>query len=159
VPTARCDSLAEALTVFLQDTAGRRNWGHAGLAEILKKVRVDEARWRPTPDAHSIWEEVNHITHWSRFVLDRLDGRGQPTKQAWPPGEGGAGGWRRAVAEAATLHAAMVRRVAAMDSGALAAKHAASRYAKAQLILGGVAHIAYHVGQIALLRRLYRHAG
>lgn len=155
--TAR-NPLADALAVFLQDTAGRRNWGHIGLAEILKKVRAAEAQWKPAPDAHSIWEEVNHISHWSRFVLDRLEGRGKPTKQAWPPGRGGAAGWRAAVSETAALHAKLVRRVAALNEASLSAKHAASRYAMAQLILGCGSHIAYHVGRITLLRRLYRHA-
>ena len=158
MPTAR-DPFADALAVFVQDTAGRRNWGTIGLAEILKKVRVDEAQWKPAPDTHSIWEEVHHINHWSRFVLDRLEARGKPTKQAWPAAHGGAAGWRLALAGTAALHATLVRRVASLDQDALTAKHAASRYAMAQLILGCVSHIAYHVGQITLLRRLYRHAG
>jgi uncharacterized damage-inducible protein DinB len=158
VPTAR-DPFAAALAVFMRDTAGRRNWGHIGLAAILKEVRIAQAQWKPSPDAHSIWEEVNHITHWSRFVLDRLEGRGTRTRQAWPRGRGGDAAWRRAVGETAALHAALARRIASLDHGALTAGHAASRYSRAQLVLGCVAHIAYHVGQIALLRRLYRHAG
>lgn len=158
MPSAR-HPLADALTVFLRDTAGRRNWGHAGLAEVLKNVRVAEARWKPAPDTHSIWEEVNHINHWSRFVLDRLEGREKPTRQAWPPGRGGAAAWRRTIAKTAAAHAALARRIASLDQEALTAAHAASRYSMAQLVLGCVSHIAYHVGQIGLLRRLYRHAG
>ncbi|MBI3997523.1 MAG: DinB family protein [Armatimonadetes bacterium] len=151
--------LSRALVVFTRDTAGRGNWGHPGLAKMLKDVGVDEARWKPAPDAHSIWEEVNHIAHWSRFVLDRLEGRGQPTKQAWPPGVGGAEGWRRAVGDVTRLHASLARSLGRLSDEALAAKYRSTRYQMAQLVLGCVAHIAYHVGQIAVLKRLYRHAG
>lgn len=150
---------AEDLAAFTKDTAGRGNWGHPGLAKILKGVGVEEALWKPTAEAHSIWEEVNHIIYWSEDVLERLEGRGAPRKQAWPPGEGGPEDWRRAMRRAARLHAALVRRIAATDPAAMGKKALRSRYTTAQLILGCASHIAYHTGRIALLRRLHRDAG
>jgi uncharacterized damage-inducible protein DinB len=156
-PPAR-GRLAEALAAFTKDTAGRGNWGHPGLAKILKGVEVEEARWKPATDAHSIWEEVNHIIYWSEDVLDRLEGRGALRKQAWPAGEGGPEDWRRAVRRAARLHAALVRRVAATSPAAMSRKAMRSRRTTAPLILGCASHIAYHTGRIALLRRLHRDA-
>ena len=150
--------LARDVAVFMKDTAGRGNWGHPGMAAVLKGISVEEATWKPAPDAHSIWEEVNHIAHWSRHVLDRLDGRGERTQQAWPAGADGAARWRRAVAGVTRLHAAMTRRIASIDDATLAANYASTRYTMAQLVLGCVSHVAYHVGQIAVLKRLYRHA-
>lgn len=155
------DAPAQALAAFTRDTAGRGNWGHPGLAKILKDVGVEEALWTPAPDVHSIWEELNHIVYWSRFTLDYLEGRATPTGQAWPAAEGGEPAWRRAIASASRLHAAMARRVASLDGAALAARFGLrrpTRYTTAQLILGCAAHIAYHVGQIAVLKRLYAHA-
>ncbi len=151
-------TLVSALTVFTTDTAGRGNWGNPGLARILKDVRVKEATWKPAPNAHSLWEAVNHIAYWSRFTLEVLEGRHKPTKQAWPAGRGGAAGWRRAVGAASRLHASLIRRTASLDDAALAARLGRTRYTTAQLILGCASHIAYHVGQIAVLRKLYRHA-
>lgn len=151
--------LAQALAVFTQDTAGRRsNWGHPGLAKLLKDVRVDEASWAPGGEAHSVWEEVNHIIYWSRFTLDCLESGDKPTKQAWPVGGGGEEEWRLAAAQALRLHAALVRRVRALGPRALSTRLARTRYTFDQLILGNAAHISYHAGRIALLRRLYRHA-
>ncbi|MDR7550092.1 MAG: DinB family protein [Armatimonadota bacterium] len=149
--------MARALATFTQDTAGRTNWGHPGLAKMLSGVDVHAATWKPFPGAHAIWEEVNHIAHWSRYVLRRLEGRGTPTRQAWPAGRGGDAGWRRAVADLARLHAAIARRVASLDDAALEARNGGRRYTMAQVILGCVAHISYHVGQIALLKKWYRH--
>lgn len=153
--------LVQALIVFTRDTAGRGNWGNPGLTKMLGGVGIKEATWRPAPGAHSIWEEVNHIAYWSRFTLDYLKGRAKPTKQAWPAGRGGAAGWRRAVSEASRLHASLVRRIAPLDDAALAARFGLTRrtrYTTAQLILGCASHVAYHVGQISVLRRLYRYA-
>ena len=157
----RLGRLAEPLAAFTKDTAGRGNWGNPGLTKILKGVGRNEATWKPAQNVHSIWDEVNHIAYWSRFTLDYLEDRAKPTKQAWPAGRGGAPGWRRAVNKASRLHASLVRRVASLDDAALAARFGITRrtrYTTAQLILGCASHIAYHVGQIAVLRRLYRHA-
>ena len=46
--------LAGALATFTEDTAGRRNWGHSGLSQMLSGVSVEAATWKPAPDAHSI---------------------------------------------------------------------------------------------------------
>jgi uncharacterized damage-inducible protein DinB len=158
-PTPRT-TLAQALAVFTTDTAGRGNWGNSGLTRILKGVGVEEATWKPAPHIHSIWEEVNHIAYWSRFTLDYLQGRAKSIKQAWPAGQGGADGWRRAVNEASRLHASLIRLIASLDDATLARRFGIrrpSRYTTAQLILGCASHIAYHVGQIAVLRKLFQH--
>jgi hypothetical protein len=147
------------LAAFLRDTSGRGNWGHTGLARLLKGVSLEEAAWTPAPGIHSIWEEVNHIAYWSDDVLERLENRDTARRQAWPAGEGGGDDWRRAVARAARLHAALVERIGGLRPGSLSRPAARTRNrSTAQLILGGAAHIAYHAGRIALLRRLYAHA-
>jgi uncharacterized damage-inducible protein DinB len=151
--------MASDLATFARETGGRHsNWGHPGLARLLAGVPAEEAASKPGPDLHSIWEEVNHIVHWSEDVLERLEGRGTRRPQAWPPGEGGETEWKQALARAARLHNAIVRRVGAMSPAALAARAPRSRRSHAQLILGWVAHVSYHAGRIALLRRLYQHA-
>lgn len=155
----RVGGIAANLATFARETGGRRsNWGHPGLARILAGVTAEEAAWKPGPDVHSIWEEVNHIVYWSEDVLERLEERGTRRPQAWPRGEGGDAGWNRTVAGVARLHGALVRRVGAMSPAALAARAPLSRRSHTQLILGWVGHISYHAGRIALLRRLYQHA-
>jgi hypothetical protein len=128
------------------------------MAAVLRGVSVEEAAWRPSPDAHSIWEEVNHITYWAEDVLMQLEHRGVPRPQAWPAASGGAAEWKRAISRARRLHGALVRRIAAMSPAALSRKSQKTRYSNAQLILGGIAHTAYHTGRIALLKRLYHDA-
>lgn len=153
----RSGGLAAELAQFGKQTAGTRNWGHPGMATILKGISVEEATWRPFPEAHSIWEEVNHIVYWTEDVLMQLENRGVPRPQAWPAAEGGAAQWKRAVAHAARVHEALVRRVAAASPAVLKRKSQKTRYSNAQLILGGISHTAYHTGRIAFLKRLYHH--
>jgi hypothetical protein len=149
---------AADLAIFARETAAGRNWGHTGLTRILKGISLDEASWKPTPETFSIWEEVNHIHYWSEDVLMQLEGRGVRRQQAWPPAAGGADGWRRDLARARRVHAALVRRIVRLTPATLAAKSQKTRFSNAQLILGGVAHTAYHTGRIALLRKMYREA-
>jgi hypothetical protein len=118
-------------------------------------VTVEEAVWKPWPETHSIWEEVNHIFYWSDHGLQTLEGRGGSRPQAWPAGEGRPDDWRRAVERVKRLHAALVRRIAAARPAALARRVPRSRFSNVQRILGGASHIAYHTGRIALLRRMY----
>lgn len=157
-PAGRPQGIAVELARFAQDTAGRGNWGHPGLAKILKDTTVEEALWRPEPGAHSIWDEVNHIVYWSQDVLEQLAYQGTPRKQAWPAGEGGADDWRRAAGAAIRLHRGLAKRIGQAGPAGLRKKSQKTRHSNAQLILGCISHIAYHSGRIALLRRLYRHA-
>lgn len=154
--SGRSGGLALELAEFGKQTAGARNWGHPGMAAVLKGISAEEATWKPSPDMHSIWEEVNHVAYWAEDVLMQLEGRGVPRPQAWPAAEGGAADWKRAVARAARVHAALVRRTAEMSPAALKAKSQKTRYTNAQLILGGISHTAYHTGRIALLKKVLR---
>jgi hypothetical protein len=156
--SGRSGGLAAELAEFGKQTAGARNWGHPGMATVLRGISVEEAAWKPSPDAHSIWEEVNHIIYWAEDVLMQIENRGVPRPQAWPAAEGGADQWKRAVARAARVHAALMRRTAAMSPAALNKKSQKTRYSNTQLILGGIAHTAYHTGRIVLLKRLHQHA-
>lgn len=148
-------SLAAVLAVFARQTAGSRNWGHPGMATVIKGVTVEEATWKPAPESHSIWEEVNHVIYWAEDVLMQLENRGVPRPQAWPDAGGGAAQWKRAAARAARVHAGLVRRIGASSPAVLNRKSQKTRYSNAQLILGGIAHTAYHTGRIALLKRMY----
>jgi DinB family protein len=154
-PTGRS---AIDLAIFAKETASGRNWGHTGQTRILKGIGLDEAMWKPTPQTLSIWEEVNHTHYWSEDVLMQLEGRGAPRQQAWPAASGGAEAWRRDLARTKRVHAALVRRIQRLTPAMLAAKSQKTRFSNAQLILGGVAHTAYHTGRIALLRKMYREA-
>ena len=140
---------------FREDTFARRNWGHQGLRAALRGLSVGEARWTPGRGVHSVWEQINHVAHWKRYVLERTLGRSRQTSQAWPPAGRTAAELRRAAAALERLHRdlrAAIRRLSAQGYAAAGGP----RYSTTQLLLGEAAHDAYHTGQILLTRKLYR---
>ena len=140
---------------FADDTFGTRNWGHKGLALALRRLSLAEAMWTPGPGLHSVWEQINHLAYWKRYVRERVRGRGRQTNQAWPPAGRTAAGLTRAVAGLRRLHRDLRRDVLRLPAETYGAA-GGPRYSTTQLLLGEAAHDAYHIGQIFLTRKLYR---
>jgi len=149
-------AVREEVLHLLDDTFGRRNWGHTGLRAATRGLGVAEASWTPSGGVHSIWQQLNHIAHWRRHVRARLLGRHPRTSQAWPRGGTTAAELRRTLAGLAALHRQFRAAVLRLPPGPLTEKRG-SRYALAQLLLAETAHVSYHTGQVLLMRRLYRH--
>jgi uncharacterized damage-inducible protein DinB len=138
---------------FLNDTQGRRNWAHKGLSVAIRNLGVAEARWTP-PVGHSVWEQINHVAYWKRFIVRLIQGRHPRARQAWPPAGRTVRELRKAKADLEALHRDLQAAVIAMDPDRLAAGGA--RYRVSQLLLGEAAHESYHIGQIFLTRNQYR---
>src|SRR5215470_8593899 len=75
-------------------------WHGPAVLELLAGVTPAQARARPIPGAHTIWELVLHLGGAYRLVLRRLRGDAAPLapEEDWPPmPEPSAGNWRAAV--------------------------------------------------------------
>ncbi len=153
LPTLGIAALRAEILRFLNDTQGRRNWAHKGLEVAIGNLGVEEARWTP-PGGHSVWEQINHVAYWKRFILGRIQGKHPPARQAWPPGGRTLRELREAKADLEALHRELHAAVIAMDPDRLVARGV--RYTVAQLLLGEAAHESYHIGQIFLTRKQYR---
>jgi len=157
---ARRDSVADALvreeiTQLLNDTFGRRNWGHQGLLAAAQGLTVEEASWNPPDLAHTIWQQLNHIAYWRRNILERVRGRHPRWNQAWPRGGRTTAELRRTIRDLSALHEQLRTAILRLDPAELFTQMG-SRYSLAQLLLGEAAHMSYHIGQITLSRKLYR---
>jgi uncharacterized damage-inducible protein DinB len=137
---------------FLDDTRGRRNWAHKGLEVAIRNLGVEEARWTP-PGGHSVWEQINHIAYWKRFIVERVRGRHPRARQAWPPAGRTLRELRKATADLDVLHRELHAAVMAMGPERLGTP--GTRYGAAQLLLGEAAHESYHIGQIFMTRKQY----
>jgi uncharacterized damage-inducible protein DinB len=146
-------ALRAELMRFLDDTRGRRNWAHNGLEVAIRNLGVEEARWTP-PGGHSVWEQINHVAYWKRFIVERARGRHPRAHQAWPPAGRTLRELRKATADLDALHRELHAAVMAMDPERLVTP--GTRYGPAQLLLGEAAHESYHIGQIFMTRKQYR---
>ena len=138
-------------------------WHGPSLRQVLAGIEATTAAALPIPEAHSIWEIVLHLTGWAREVTSRLEG-GVPRLPAdgdWPKaGETGPEAWAVAVEELFVAQEALHRALARFPEHRLDEVAGGERDAPLgigvtwQVVLHGVAqHLAYHGGQIALLRK------
>ena len=141
-------------------------WHGPSRADVLADVTVEEAARHPSPQGHGIWALVLHMHAWTREVARRVreGDKRLPVEGDWPPvPTPSAQGWRDAVAALDAAHREVVDAVRARGAARLderagtAAELSAGGGVTYRVMLHGLAqHDAYHTGQIALLKRIYR---
>src|SRR5262249_52923016 len=152
-PMSQAQNLADQLERAFRGGA----WHGPAVAEALAGVDAATAAARPFPGAHSIWENVHHLTVWNEVPRRRLDGgrlTAPPAERDWPPVKDlSPDAWRAALAALAGAHAALHARVLDLADGRLDDPVAGSDPTVRGMLLGVLQHNAYHAGQIVLLRR------
>lgn len=132
-------------------------WHGPAVLEVLAGVTPDQARVRPIPGAHTVWELVLHLGGVYRLVLRRLRGDPVPLspEEDWPPvPDPTAENWRTAVDGLRALNGEVRRAVAGFDPGRLGEPLVADPpYPAYTQLVGLTQHDLYHAGQIALLKR------
>src|SRR5882724_10010255 len=129
-------------------------WHGPSLAQVLTGVGLHDAAAHPIAGAHSIWELVLHVTAWTRVVACRLAGENadQPEEGDFPEVlEATAEAWDAAKAGLAGAEQELLARVNAFSKKRLMEPFRDSNYYV--LLHGQAQHLAYHGGQIALLKR------
>jgi len=141
-------------------------WHGSSRAAILSDVTLSEATRNPDGGAHSIWQLVLHMRAWTNEVARRVrEGKaGEPVEGDWPPvGKASEESWRAAVASLEQAHENVAAAVRDMREGQMDERVGGDRDAPLgtgvthrEMLHGLAQHDAYHSGQIALLKRLYR---
>lgn len=144
------------------DPAHGRAW-HGGVTPVgaLRGVTATTARWVPAPGRHSIWALALHVGYWKYAVRRHLEATKIPrfprSPANWPavPTPAGEAAWREDRALLEAEHKALVRAIANFPPARLSRRPSGGkRWTYAELIIGILAHDAYHTGQIQLLKRL-----
>jgi len=110
----------------------------------LAKATASHALWKPSPQRHSIWQNVNHVIFWRNHTLAVIEGRTKPSKEEVErsnfaePAEQSEAAWNKTLAELEKSHrdieAAIVDPSKPLDR-----------------IKYHLVHDAYHMGQIQQL--------
>jgi len=135
-------------------------WHGDALWEILKDVGAKQAAGHPVPNAHSIWELVLHIAAWDGVVRKRMAGVAAklPAEKNFPlVTDRSEAAWKAAVAHARRAHEELIDAVEKFPDQALRRQVPGKRGAHYNFyyMLHGLAqHVAYHAGQIALLKKM-----
>lgn len=129
-------------------------WLGPSLKQLLSGVDENLARRRSIEGAHTIWELVLHISAWMRIARERLSAsetRDHTAEENWPPM---TGSWRDVLAALDRELDQLEQATFAFPSERLDDAVPASEPQTFYILLHGVVqHIAYHAGQIALLKK------
>ena len=145
---------------FLADQLRRAHEGQAwhgpALREILAGVTAEAASARPIPEAHTIWELVQHIAAWLGAVGRRLQGESVelPDAEDWPPVKDFTeAAWQKTQAAVDQETKRLQEAIAKLPEEALREGAPGATYSVRFMLEGVIQHHLYHAGQIALLKK------
>lgn len=122
----------------------------------VEGVSVAEANWHPNEGAHSIAEIVNHVAYWKQYCAQMLTTQTIEDLLPRPPvGEAPPGmpGWPQAAENLRQQHRVLRAAVAALQPEQLTQRFPLTNMTLERVLMGLIAHDAYHAGQILLLRQ------
>ncbi len=133
-------------------------WHGPALMEILDGINAETGAARPIASVHSIWELVLHVAGWEDVIIRRIV-HGKPAELSNEENFGGAisdhseSAWRNAVKKLQEKHSELIKTVSSLPEARLNDPVPGRDYDNRFMLLGAVQHIAYHGGQIALLKK------
>ncbi len=131
-------------------------WHGPAILEILDGVNAQAAAAHPVPNAHSIWELLNHVTAWTRAIMRRMDGRAVELDgdANFPPvANSSEQAWQRAVSDFRAAQDELLSKLASVTPDQLRATVPGRQYNFLFMFDGLVQHHLYHAGQMALLKK------
>jgi uncharacterized damage-inducible protein DinB len=135
-------------------------WHGPSLRELLDGVTAEQAAARPIPNAHSIWELVNHIIAWEQIVRRRLEGEAVvdvPDEINFPPvTDASDAAWQTTRQSLEASNRALRDAIKQIDDAKLEETAAGTNYSNYFMLHGVIQHDLYHAGQIALLKKASR---
>ena len=139
-------------------------WHGPSVTQVLAGVTAAQAQATPSPHVHSIAEIVAHMTSWVAEVTRRVQGHpaAEPVEGDWPlPRAVDETGWAAMRLALTNAMARLTEAVAGFPESRWDDRVGDTRnpalgtgMTYLQTVSGLVQHLAYHGGQIALLRKL-----
>src|SRR6266536_4429471 len=131
-------------------------WHGPALMEILDAIDATKAAAHPINTAHSVWQLVLHIAAWENVMIRRLHGEAlqlSDTENFGHIEQVNESNWKQAVETLRRTHAQLIEEVAALSEARLKERVPSKPYDILFMLSGAVQHVAYHGGQIALLKK------
>lgn len=150
------------LLTLIDQAFDHQAWHGTNLRGSIRRVRAEDAAWRPAPGRHNIWETVVHAAYWKYIVRRRIlaVARGSFSLEGsnWfvrpTDGKSTEADWKNDVKLLVESHRSMRAAVAGMTDAQLKVTPTGSKVSNVALITGIASHDLYHAGQIQLLKRL-----
>ena len=135
-------------------------WHGPSAAELLDTVTPEEAAAAPVPGGHSIWVLVRHIAAWRRAVASALGGgaiQELPAEVNFPQVTAVTNeAWQAAKDELEQSSVELQAAIAKLSDDDLNQPTPGQKFPLAGSVAVVLQHDTYHLGQIALLKKLVR---
>lgn len=153
---------AKQILLFLLEHTYEREGAYPPLAKALAGVTATQASWKPSPERHSIWQIVRHMTQWMEAGFHAIEAEPQVyedlQKSDWRPVSGDDREWQSDVERLHRAYRQLKERLTAMsddDLGEMIEPYRGKpRYETAFRFIRTATHDTYHLGQIRYLRAL-----
>jgi uncharacterized damage-inducible protein DinB len=153
--TAMPGPLVSALIAHFDSSFEGPNGDYPSVLEAIAGLTARQAAWKPSPQANSIWQIVDHLATSNQWQIDMLE-TGRADSPVWIVPGADEAAWQALVARLKDTHARLklsLERVS--DDQLLEHPSPELRQTLLELILSsGSAHEAHHGGQISYLRGL-----
>ena len=143
----------ERLLDQLNRAFGGEAWHGPALRNLLDGVTEHQAQSHPIRDAHSILELVLHIATWNDVVAQRVGGTVVKTDSVDDWTDASKFTWKSAIEQLERAQSRLCDAVARLSSEDLEEPVAGAKRTRFTEIAGALQHMAYHSGQIALLKK------
>jgi len=143
----------ERLLDQLNRAFGGEAWHGPALRNLLDGISERQAQAHPVETGHSILELVLHIATWNEVVAKRIGGIEAKSEEVDDWTDVSKFSWKQAIERLEKAQSQLCDAVARLSSDDLEQPAAGSKSSKYTQIAGALQHMAYHSGQIALLKK------
>ena len=136
------------------------NWPHLFSGEFAKRDRIlagltmEQVNWRPSPQSHTIFEELWHLVLWQRILVTRDEAL---YEESWQKGERYPKGAPKNIEDWTALiedyFSGVAQALAWTDSPEKLNLEVDPGVTMADVLQGLAVHNAYHFGKIVALRQ------
>ncbi|HEY8461324.1 MAG TPA: DinB family protein [Blastocatellia bacterium] len=132
-------------------------WHGPSLRELLDGMTAEQAASKPIPNAHSVWELVNHIIAWEQIARKRLEGAEEtsiPDEVNFPPvTDASEEAWQTTLRSLEASNRGLRESIKKINDAKLEETTPGASYSIYVLLHGVIQHDLYHAGQIAILKK------
>lgn len=140
----------------------RSPWYGESVMTKLAGITAEEAFYKPKPEVHSIYEVVQHMLAWRIYALHILEGDLEydievNSHKDWSVlPQASQEAWADLVASLKSNQTHLLRKLAEADDELLTETVPRREFTYDHMLQGIIHHDIYHLGQIALLKKLIK---
>jgi uncharacterized damage-inducible protein DinB len=149
--------LVLVLIAHFESSFEEPNGDYPSILEAIAGLTAQQALWRPSPDANSIWQIVDHLAASKEWQIEMLE-KGQAESPAWIQPSGDEDSWQALIARLKGAHTRLKSALGKLSDEELFEYPVPElqRTLMELILSSGSAHEAHHGGQISYLRGLQR---